>query len=138
MDAISTERVATTANGWLFRLGVCDLMIRLISVLSVFAAFGFITGAHAESTRFYCSTEDAAENVAERIVINGETLDEVVVPVIKNGTCFWFASEIEILVLRKGKVFKSNGEGVFVVAFMITEKDGGLREYYALVRYNPL
>ena len=113
-------------------------MSRVIFLASVFAAIASIADAYAESTRFYCSTEDAAENVAERIVINGETLDEVVVPVIKNGACFWFASEIEILVLRKGKVFKSNGEGVFVVAFMITEKDGGIREYYALVRYNPL
>ena len=57
---------------------------------------------------------------------------------LARGSCFWFPAEIEILVLRKGKVFKSNDDGVFVAAFMLTGETGGFREFYALVRYNAL
>ena len=110
-------------------------MSRLVAILSVLFSCGLIVDARAESTRFYCSTEEAAEHVAHGIVINRETLDKAVVPMIQNGTCFWSAAEIEILVLRKGKVFTSNDDGVFVASFMLNGKNDGRREYYALIRY---
>ena len=111
-------------------------MIRLISYLSACFLFGLTAVAHAESTRFYCSTEDAAELVGHGIVVKGGTIDKIVVPMIESGICFWSPADIEILVIRRGKTFTSNDDGVFVAAFIVDGGAGrGRKEFYALVRY---
>jgi hypothetical protein len=111
-------------------------MLRPMCVSLLIVACAFVSGVRAESTHFYCSTEDAAEQVAQRLVVNLEKPEQVVVPMIESGACFWGSSEVEILVLRKGKVFKNGDEGVFVAEFSVNEKNGALREFYALLRYD--
>src|SRR6267378_836827 len=122
-----------SSEGWL-RQEMALLMLRSVCLSFMIVTCAFVSGVRAESTRFYCSTEDAAEQVAQRLVVNLEKPEQVVAPMLKSGACFWVSSEIEILVLRKGKVFKNGDEGVFVAVFNVNETDGGHTEFYALLR----
>lgn len=74
--------------------------------------------AHAEETAFICSTEEATNTIASKIIINQQEADLAAVPFIENQICFFLPQEVHVDIAYHGKVFGNEGElQVEVVGF---------------------
>ena len=84
----------------------------------------------ADETRFLCSTEDATNTVAEKIVLNQQAADEVAKPFINEGVCLYLPSDARIRIVYHGKVYGEHNYRVEVVGFMDA---GNTHMFYGLM-----
>jgi len=64
--------------------------------------------AHADETRFFCTTEEATNAIAEKIVVNQDAADAVAKPFINEGTCMYLPWDVHINVMYHGKVYSQS------------------------------
>jgi hypothetical protein len=76
------------------------------------------TGAQAEATRFLCSTEEATNSVAEKLVVSQGAADEIAKPFINEGVCLYLPANVRVRVVYHGKVYGQHNFRVEVVGFM--------------------
>lgn len=73
--------------------------------LVVFLLLLFGGVAHAETVKFMCRTEEAANQIAEAISMKPETVDEVTDPLIALGECKYLPEEMFVYVVQTGQTF---------------------------------
>jgi hypothetical protein len=74
--------------------------------------------AHADGTRFLCSTEEATNSVAEKLVLNQQAADDVAKPFINEGVCLYLPSDVRVRIVYHGKVYGEHNFRIEVVGFM--------------------
>lgn len=84
----------------------------------VILVLAFMPRAHAAATRFMCSDEAAMSAIAEKVVVDQNQADEVAMPFLESGTCFYFEQDIHIDIIYHGKQFSHEMFTVEVVGFM--------------------
>src|SRR4051812_6051853 len=88
----------------------------------IFGLLLLSTSVHAEETRFFCTTEDAINSIAAKIVVNQNAADEAAQPFIKEGTCLYLPWDVHIDIVYRGKIFGEKDFHVAVVGFTDGDK----------------
>ena len=94
-------------------------------------------GAQAASTRFFCSSQEAAEIVADIASKGEEAVNEVTKPMIASGTCVFIAEPrrpITFSINTVGKTFGANRK-LTVVEFLLNVHDGLSYSFFQSARY---
>lgn len=103
--------------------------MRLVFALTLCLALPIST-VRAEETRFLCSTEEAMNSIAEKIIIDQEQADIAAKPLLEQQICAYLPEDIHIDITYHGKSFTSDKLKVQVVGFL----DGsGQRMFYGMM-----
>jgi len=95
----------------------------LLAALLLLSAGTTASAVHAEETGFFCMTEEAINGIAKKIVVNGDSADEVAKSFIHEGVCMLLPREFHIDIAYHGKVFGRSNFVVEVVGFMVGSYD---------------
>ena len=91
------------------------------------------TGAHAEETRFLCTSEEAMNTKGEKLVVSEKAADEVAMPYLTQGVCLSLPWDVRVDILYRGKTYGDQKLIVEVVGFMDSSNN---HMFYGLMPLN--
>lgn len=87
--------------------------------------------AHADTVRFTCQSEEAANIVAAALAESQGTADEVAHPFLVRGVCEYLDDNLFVYIVHRGETFGTAPK--ITVVGLSRESNGAMPEFYGLM-----